>query len=272
MAVASDRMVTASPPPIEFEHNVPKITHVSRSCVVLTAGDALAHVELCNEAIEMARAVRVLSIKQIAEEIQKAYIKQRKERVETLYLRPQGWDLKSFYEDYSRKVPGEIVFTVDRQVMTYEHNLSVIIAGVDSSKAHIYSIRNPGVLDCWDAMGCFAVGSGSSHAMPSFYLSNWHPSISLGALVFMTYEAKQRSEVAPGVGKVVDIAYIAKEGITTLEPSDLDRLQQLWTSKNTPVSDEFNKNIEELYSRKGNINEGKREKRKGSSRGKGSRV
>ena len=79
VVVASDRMVTANPPPIEFEHNSPKITEVSQHCVVMTAGDALAHVELCNEAINMAQAIRVLSIRQISAEIQQVYTDQRKE-------------------------------------------------------------------------------------------------------------------------------------------------------------------------------------------------
>lgn len=250
VVVASDRMVTATPPPIEFEHNSPKIIGISPHSVVLTAGDALAHVELCNEAIDTAKAIRILSIRQIALEIQKAYQKQRSEKVEAEYLRPRGWTIKSFYEELAGRIPGEIFFTVDRQIATYEHNLSVIVAGVDE-KAHVYSIRNPAVLDCWDGMGCFAVGSGSSHAMPSFYLNNWRPSISLGSLVFMTYEAKKRAEVAPGVGRVTDFAYITKKGVTHLLPSDLEQLEELWVNKNTPTSPDFEKRVEALFSNKG---------------------
>lgn len=259
LVVASDRMVTASPPPIQFEHNSPKIMEISPHCVVLTAGDALADVELCNEAIDMAKAIRVLSIKQIAAAIQQAYQKQRFEKVEAEYLRPRGWTIKSFYEELAGKLPGEIFFTVDRQIATYEHNLSVIVAGVDE-KAHVYSIRNPAVLDCWDGMGCFAVGSGSSHAMPSFYLNNWRPSISLGSLVFMTYEALKRAEAAPGVGKIADIAYITKKGVTHLKPSDLKQLEELWVCKNTPVSPDFEKRIEALLSDKGDNKGGSNDK------------
>ncbi len=264
VVVASDRMVTASPPPIEFEHNACKITEVSQHSLVLTAGDALAHVELCNEAINMVTAIRVLSVRQIAGEIQSAYVKQRTEKVEAEYLRPRGWDIKRFYEELAGRVPPEITFTVDRQITAYEHDLSVIVAGVDE-KAHVYSIRNPGALDCWDGMGCFAVGSGSSHAMPSFFLNNWQPSISLGSLVFMTYEAKRRAEVAPGVGKVTDMAYITKAGITYLTPDHLKRLEELWSQKNTPISGEFEKDIQSLFKDKGDkkiggSNDGGREK------------
>ncbi|MEE9325598.1 MAG: hypothetical protein V3U90_08640 [Dehalococcoidia bacterium] len=198
----------------------------------------------------MASAIRVLSVRRIAEEIQNAYVKQRTEKIEAQYLRPRGWTIKSFYEEMAGKVPGEIFFTVDRQIATYEHNLSVIIAGVDE-QAHVYSIVSPGILDCWDGMGCYAVGSGFSHAMPSFYLSNWQPGLSLGSLVFMTFEAKRRAEVAPGVGKVTDMAYITKDGITTLESSHLEKLESLWTDKSIPISDEFNQRIEALFKKGG---------------------
>ena len=40
---ASDRMVTANYPPMEFEHNKSKITKVSNKCIMLSAGNALAN-------------------------------------------------------------------------------------------------------------------------------------------------------------------------------------------------------------------------------------
>ena len=249
--VASDRMVTASPPPIEFEHHAPKVTEVSRTCVVLTAGDALADVELCSQAIAAAQTFQALSVQQVAQEIQQAYTRQRSERIEALFLRPRGWTLKSFYEEHVRGVPGEIAFGVDRQIATYEHNLSVIIAGIDSG-AHIYSIANPGVLDCWDGIGCYAIGSGASHAISTFFLGNWEPTISLSALVFMVYEAKRRAEVAPGVGKETDIAYIDVNGIAHVDGATMTKLDDLFRTKNMPASKGFNKSVEALFPQGGN--------------------
>lgn len=48
--VASDRMITASYPPVEFEHGIPKMEKISNTCVALTAGSALAHTELFRDA------------------------------------------------------------------------------------------------------------------------------------------------------------------------------------------------------------------------------
>ena len=44
--VASDRMVTARRPPIQFEHPKPKIYSLSPYCVVLSAGNALKPIEV----------------------------------------------------------------------------------------------------------------------------------------------------------------------------------------------------------------------------------
>jgi len=51
VVVASDRMVTAGFLALEFEHPGGKIKEISKTCVGLTAGDALAQIELfraCN--------------------------------------------------------------------------------------------------------------------------------------------------------------------------------------------------------------------------------
>ena len=47
VVVASDRMITATYPPVEFEHGIPKLEVICPSCIVLTSGDALAHADLC---------------------------------------------------------------------------------------------------------------------------------------------------------------------------------------------------------------------------------
>lgn len=52
IVVAADRMITASYPPVEFEHDVPKLEGLGSSCVALTAGDALAHIDLFRSAKE----------------------------------------------------------------------------------------------------------------------------------------------------------------------------------------------------------------------------
>ncbi len=41
IAFATDRMVTATFPPIEFEHSMPKVTQINNYCIALSAGDAL---------------------------------------------------------------------------------------------------------------------------------------------------------------------------------------------------------------------------------------
>jgi len=50
VVVASDSMITNDYLSIEFEHPIMKMTLLSDSCIALTAGDALAHTELFNDA------------------------------------------------------------------------------------------------------------------------------------------------------------------------------------------------------------------------------
>ena len=82
------------------------------------------------------------------------------------------------------------------------------------------------------------------------------PAISLSALVFMVYEAKRRAEVAPGVGKETDIAYINKQnGIIHLDSGHLTKLDELYQAKNLPASQEFERKVEDLFPNGGKDND-----------------
>lgn len=65
----SDRMITITMPPIEYEHAVPKISKISKSCIALTSGSALAHTDLCREAQSRISGMSAPSIKTIVDKI-----------------------------------------------------------------------------------------------------------------------------------------------------------------------------------------------------------
>jgi len=72
VVVASDRMITATYPPVEFEHGLPKVEVISPSCIVLTAGDALAHADLCRNVRSKIGGLSRPSTSKITEEVRRA--------------------------------------------------------------------------------------------------------------------------------------------------------------------------------------------------------
>jgi len=91
-----------------------------------------------------------------------------------------------------------------------QHNLNteVLVAGVDDSGAHIFAVIHPGQLLPLATTGFGAIGSGGIHAAVRMSLAQHTKSASLVETMYNVYEAKRASEVAPGVGKLTDIAII----------------------------------------------------------------
>lgn len=246
VVMASDRMVTASYPPIEFEHRMPKLEELSKTCLALTAGDALAHVDLCRRvAVRISRLVGP-SIAEITDVVKESYVYQRSNRIEELFLKPRGFDIETFYKQAIRGLPEPIAITLDRQIQTFDYGLEMIIAGVDDGKGHIYGVRNPGVVDCYDALGYNAIGSGELHALSTLILNDYVPTSDVKHAVYLVYEAKRHAEVAPGVGKLIDVAIITDNGCQKLSPQVIENLAEIYEKKSAPVSQEVDHMIDNL--------------------------
>ncbi len=244
--VASDRMITATYPPFAFEHGIPKLEIICPSCIVLTAGDALAHADLCRAAREAISSVSRPRITQITEEVRKAYVTQRLEAIEQLFLSPRGWTLQDFYERHVRVLPADLAVTIDNQIATYDYGLSIIIAGVDPDQAHIYGLRHPGMVDCYDSIGYHTIGIGSMHAISSLIANGYLPMLGIKMAIYQVYEAKRNGENAPGVGKDTDIAILTETGHQNITREQVSALEQIYDSRRIRQTDEFREAVDKL--------------------------
>jgi hypothetical protein len=75
-----------------------------------------------------------------------------------------------------------------------------IITGVDNDGAHIYRLIG-NQHSCYDMLGFCAVGSGGPHAESQFMLCGYSRMFKQEDALWVTYLAKRKSEIAPGVGK-----------------------------------------------------------------------
>jgi len=246
VVVASDRMITATYPPVEFEHGMPKLEVISPSCIVLTAGDALAHADLCRNVRSRISGLSRPRIATITEEVRKGYVAQRLETIEQRFLESRSWKLKQFYEEYARTLPPDIVITLDHQIANYDYGLSILIAGVDTDEAHIYGIRHPGETDCYDSLGYHAIGIGAMHAISSLITNGCLPSVDVKHAVYYTYEAKKNAENAPGVGGDTDMAIIQDGGHHIVTADQIDALEGIYDTRRVRRTDEFESSVDAL--------------------------
>ena len=236
VVVASDRMITASYPPVEFEHDVPKLEQVGKSCVALSAGDALAHVDLIRAARQTLDRLNAPAVQKIVEVIRASYSSERLKVVEQRILGVRGWKLAEFYVDLPRTVPPDVFMMVDHSIATYDYGVELLVAGVDA-EGHIYSVRNPGHTDCFDALGYNAIGSGALHALSTFITNNCSASMTINRGAYLVFEAKRAAEVAPGVGKHMDMAIVTKGNIRVLTDTEINTLDEVYKERTAPHND-----------------------------------
>jgi hypothetical protein len=201
--LASDLMTTAHfPIGYEFEReDVEKIIKLTESpeTYALIAGDVLFANATIEKAQEQAKAQGKNTVEDLAELIRLSYQDIRRERVVRGELEPRGLNINSYYQNH-QKLLSNIVQMIDRQFVSYNPGVELIITGGGKIGCHIFTISNPGQCLCLDAIGYAAIGTGAPHAIYSLIDSKYVKSLSKDKVVELVNKAKKRSQVAPGVG------------------------------------------------------------------------
>lgn len=215
--LASDQMTTAHfPIGYEFESDeVEKIIKIDSPPVyVLISGDVV----FANEVIENARGqIRndgITNTAGIAERIRQAYQKVRITHFAHNELESRGLSLDIYYKMHKNLLP-QLIQVIDNTLREYNPKVEFIVAGKDESSCHIFSVMNPGNLSCFDCLGFAAIGSGAPHAIYSIIEAHYKKSLDKEAVEKIVSKAKERSEVAPGVGKGTNMI---SEGIEDVQP------------------------------------------------------
>lgn len=221
--VAADRMLSGVD--VEFEQDVHKIDVITESCVILSAGSALPLVDLVRNVRNGLQGKRNPVVLDVVTELKRAFVEERKARAEEEHLRPLGMSLKEFMQ-YQGGLPEPLVLRLTHNIESAELDLELLVVGVDNSGTHLYHLYDPAVADCFDAIGFCAIGSGERHADLTFIRSGYSPKLSLNRAVFLAYQAKRDSEVAPGVGsRFTDLGVIDDKGFRFLHQDVLDSLK-----------------------------------------------
>ena len=242
---ASDRMMTSgdiefepkldsiakpelpSPVGLAFNSNA-KIFALTTSIVVMTAGDSGLQSEIVQDLLSVVNSMiqqdktHWLSVKEVTDLYIEAYDRAKSRRSQKTIFAPFNLNATTFL-DQSNKIASHIVAEITKQIQRFEsyfrdaHRIEAIITGVDTSigsigenlpSAHIYSVVksvNGDFVTCCDSVGFAAVGSGARHAESQFMLAGHSPFSSQPETLLLTYLAKKRAEVAPGVGKGTDM-------------------------------------------------------------------
>lgn len=238
IVAVSDKMITAAPPYVEFEHDLIKLEELSNKCLALTAGSALRHIELCRSVKRKISEEESPNIASIVKTVRDEYSHCRKKKAEEIHLIPRGLTLKDFYEKL-KDYPREFFIGIDSEIIKFNYGIFMLLSGVDESGAHIYRIDNPGISECFDSLGFNAIGIGQDHAVLSLIDNKYTIKMDLNEATYLVYEAKRRSEIAPGVGSETDVFVIKDEKIIELSKEKIKDIEKIYEKRVKPKKKEI---------------------------------
>jgi hypothetical protein len=216
----SDRMLTSDD--VEYE---PKLhtkiygfqcdSAKPTKAVLLGAGDSSVNFTLFTRTHRQVIQSQIPDVEEIADLHAKEMSRYRLECAERLYLAPLGLDVRSFLSRQQKLVP-ELALDIAQRLR--DHNLGVedIIAGIDQTGPHIYSIDDNCVVNCHDGSGFWAAGSGCRQFETLFMASGYDTTWPVPQTLLLLYSAKKRAEASPGVGHMTDLFIIDQDGFRLL--------------------------------------------------------
>ena len=226
-------MLTTQPPAFS------KIQRVTDQVVLLFAGSVPDGESIVGQTRAMVALQPGQTMSAVADVVKNAYASLKKQRVEETILAPLlGTDFKGFQSLIGSAAASQLLAQVLGLVMQHNLQLEILVAGLDSTGAHLFVATHPGLVVPMDSTGFSAAGSGGLHAAVRMSLGQHTPGASLVDTVYNVYEAKRSAEVAPGVGNLTDMA-IVKDGRTWTVTSELFKvLEELHKERPLPSSEE----------------------------------
>ena len=203
--LASDQMLTLHyPMAYEFENE--EFDKIFRLCdevpiYCLSAGNAIFAQEIMDSAKTQIMKDRVSSADKAALIVREYYAQYRMRRLIRNELETRGLDLNSFYKNHKALLP-EIVSVIDRSFKTFNLGVEFIVVGYGGATCHIYTIIHPGEVYCYDSIGYASIGIGAPHVVYHMIENKYRRSLSMDSVSKLVDNAKERSQVAPGVGEL----------------------------------------------------------------------
>lgn len=225
VVIACDQMLTAGD--IEFEPPHPKIYPLTTSIVMLIAGNTAALSEIHNAArididLRLQRDQSWMWVQEAANLVSAQIVTQHRLATQRSVLEPLGLTFETFIERQQSLRP-ELYQQVMSDMASLRPNIDVVVAGVDLSGAHVYSIDRFGVIRCHDAAGFSCIGSGGRLASAQFMTAKHTRWNNFPETQLLAYIAKRRAETAPGVGAATDLAAVMGLGGFTWVHPDLQK-------------------------------------------------
>jgi len=241
VVVAADKMVTfGTPMNLQTEPpDLKKIVKLTKKSVLLFSGSVPDGEEILVSAQSKLSNNPKQTTAKIAEAVKDAYADLKKKRVEETILKPLlGADFPKFQTLVSQSASSQILQQVLGLISQHNLQAELLVAGTDDAGAHLFIVSHPGILLPVETTGYAAVGSGGLHAGISLSLAQHSKVLPLVDAIYNVYEAKKSAEVAPGVGKLTDMAIVTATEVIFAKDPLFDTLEKAHKERPTVTASE----------------------------------
>jgi hypothetical protein len=232
---ASDRMLTSGD--VQFEPSAgTKIYMLSNSMFMMTAGDAALQAEI-TAGVQREVLAKIHSdpnkwvmVQDAAEFYVAQYNAIRNKRADSAILSPLHLSGASFISN-QKSMTEQLISHISRELLNFSMpHVAAIVAGADADGPHIYMIdqgeTNALEANCVDNVGFAAIGIGRRHASSQFMFARHAWNTPVADTLLLTYHAKKKSEVAPGVGIGTDMVMVdGLGGLTVINARVMEKLE-----------------------------------------------
>jgi hypothetical protein len=219
--IVADRMVSDEGDTLHFEHE-PKGQMLSYNAMILYTG-TMHEPEIMNTS--RSEIAGRMKIPQMIEILAKNYQATRKKRVEIEILSKYGFDSFDDYHNKQKLLTDATVECIEGDLHQYELDLVLLFGGIDINGTQIYVIEDPGIPQSHTEVGFCCMGSGDRHADPVFAFYGYSPSMNVSDVLYISYVAKKRSEMAGGVGRDTDAWVMSEKGCYKVKNDTLVKLE-----------------------------------------------
>ena len=209
----SDRMLSTSE--IAFEPTTAKIWWATTAIYLMMAGDASLQAEIIT-GLEAEISDYVsrpdadwLTVRQVTDRYLAHWNDVRRRRAESALLSPLGLTSQTFLDGHS--LDASVVDRLVNAIVGYVlPRTEVIVAGVDTSGAHIWVVED-GLARCEDRVGFACIGAGRRTADSQMMIGQHEPGAGLAQSLVLAHLAKKRAEISPSVGSATDMVISGPE-------------------------------------------------------------
>lgn len=234
----SDRMLTFGG---TFEYEPPqlKVGTLRQRASVLVAGDFAVHSEALQRAHQHLIAHPTDDLRDLANLygsfVQGYRLRQAAHRV----LSPLGLTREGLLAGEA----GSLTHELAAQMQNHSIDVQAIVAGHDATGAHLYHVDADGFASCHDDAGFLAIGLGAPYASSQFMSAQYTNRWPFLPALLLSYSAKKRAEVAPGVGIATDMHVITRDDISPVYPPLFEKLEEIYKASEVRRAVAFSEDV-----------------------------